>query len=272
MKNKSSTLISIFFLGFLLLIASSKLLACSTSLVPPHYVVQDAEVIVRAVAEESDEDQRVKFKVQEIIKGENVPPYLMINGSLTENDGFNRGVVPYWNTGRSTGGLCHNYKYKNGGEYLLLLKESKGQLIPYWRSLAPVNEQIHSADDEWVKWVKEHLNWVNNATALQKVELTFEMYQRYGFDTKGELIWRYIFTSSSEEHLQKFAKHLEHLGYSFAKISKIRNKENLEEFELRVEKIQKLSPAMLILRNEKIKALADDFGVKNIGWNVGKVK
>lgn len=268
----SSHFISILLLGFLLFCTSDKLRACTTSISPPHYIVQSAEVIVRATAEELIENQGVKFKVTEVIKGTDVPPVLIIRGSLSEKDEFNRGTVPYWNAGRSTGGLCYSYSYKKGGEFLLLLKKYKDELTPYWRSLAPVNEQLRSSDDEWLKWVKGHLHWVENATELQKVELTFELFRKMNLNTEAELLWRYHFIDSSEKKLQQLAKRLESLGYTFVKIMKAENKVDSEEFELQVEKIEKRSPTTLIQINEELTALTNEFGGKNYWWNASSVK
>ncbi len=270
MRTITSHLSSIFLLGFLLFNTSDKVQACSTSLNPPHGIVQSAEVIVRATAEEFIENQGVKFKVSEVVKGTNVPTTLLIKGSLSENDEFNPRPVPYWHVRRSGSAPCFAYKYKKGAEFLLLLKNIKGELTPYWRALAATNEQLRSVDDEWIKWVKEHLKWLETATELQRLELTFELLKKQHFNTNAELLWGYHFIDANEEKLQKLAKHLESLGYTIVKISKSENKADLGESELRVEKIEKHSPITMNRRNEEFKGLANTFGIRK--YNQGSIR
>ncbi len=66
------------------------------------------------------------------------------------------------------------------------------------------------------------------------------------------------------------AEHLESLGYTFVKISKTENKEDLGEFELQVEKIEKHTPATLINRNEEFRAIAMTFGIRK--YNQGSIR
>ena len=51
-----------------------------------------------------------------------------------------------------------------GCRVLLLLKVASqpvfgppGQLTPYWRALAPTNEQVFGPDDPWESWVRRQL-------------------------------------------------------------------------------------------------------------------
>ncbi len=136
-------------------------------------------------------------------------------------------------------------------------------------ALAPINEQLRSADDEWIKWVKEHLKWLETATELQRLELTFELLKKQRFNTDAELLWRYRFIDANEEKLQKLAKHIESLGYTIVKISKSENKADLGESELEVEKVEKHSPITMNQRNEEFKGLANTFGIRK--YNQGSV-
>jgi hypothetical protein len=100
----------------------------------------------------------IRFKVNEVIKGQRIAKELVINGYLTNTDDFNDRPVPY-DFVRPGGrhGNCTAYEYKRGAEFLLFLKMVGGQLTPYWEALAPTNEQVHSTTDPWIAWVKERL-------------------------------------------------------------------------------------------------------------------
>jgi len=127
-------------------------------------VARDADVIVRARAIRGDSvtvrgGSRpagiVVFEVLEVIAGKSVPRPLKIYGQLSALDDFNRAAVPYPAV-RASGqlGSCYAREYREGGEFLLLLKRDGTELTPYWAPLAPTNEQVHGADDPWVTWVR----------------------------------------------------------------------------------------------------------------------
>jgi hypothetical protein len=150
--------------------------ACSTvseESADPKLLVARAEVIVRAVAVKYAEQQAevtsaeslrgpreiIEFKVEEVLKGEAVPTILHINGWLSDKDDFNDSSMPLYSIrpdGR--GGSCHAYSYKQGGEFLLFVKKRGDCLTPYWASMAASNQQLHSSDDLWLGWVKQHLS------------------------------------------------------------------------------------------------------------------
>jgi hypothetical protein len=100
----------------------------------------------------------IQFRVNQIIKGIDVPDTLVINGYLTDFDDFNDRPVPYdFVRPGGRGGNCFAYEYKKGAEFLLFLKDVDGKLTPYWDALSPLNEQLHSTDDSWLVWVQKHL-------------------------------------------------------------------------------------------------------------------
>jgi hypothetical protein len=104
-------------------------------------------------------DAEIEFRVEEILKGENVPSTITLNGYLTERDDFNDRPVPYdFVRPGGRGGSCSAYEYRWGSEFLLFLKKADGKLTIRWYALAPTNEQLRSADDPWIVWVKEQLN------------------------------------------------------------------------------------------------------------------
>jgi hypothetical protein len=138
---------------------------CRTVRPSPVVMVREADVILRATPEylvhaasepnSSDPDSRIQFKVLEVIRGDK-PDRLVLRGALVETDDFNDHVSPYdfvRPNGRS--GNCFATSYRPGGQYLLMLKRNRDrELTVEWYPLAPVNEQIHSADDPWLLWVR----------------------------------------------------------------------------------------------------------------------
>jgi len=132
-------------------------------------MVQQAEAIVRATAVEysvppadpnswtgGTPDSRIRFKVTEKIRGP-VPDEMILPGYLVQRDDFNDHPAPY-NFVRPNGrrGSCFANTYRNGGDFLLLLKKSEsGEFTVNWYALGPVNEQLHSGDDPWLAWVRK---------------------------------------------------------------------------------------------------------------------
>ena len=119
----------------------------------------------------------IRFKVNEVVKGQDLPQELVINGYLTDFDDFNDRPIPY-DLVRPGGrhGNCTAYEYKRGAEFLLFLKKSEGKLSPYWDALSPTNEQLHSNTDPWISWVKERLKTLegkksNNKTSMIPTEI-----------------------------------------------------------------------------------------------------
>jgi hypothetical protein len=103
-------------------------------------------------------DGLIAFEVLARLKGQNVPPAFTIPGKLVERDDFNDHAPPYTfvrRGGRS--GNCFAYGYRQGAEYLLFLQPQGDVMTPYWAALAPVNEQVRSAQDPWIDWVRGQL-------------------------------------------------------------------------------------------------------------------
>jgi hypothetical protein len=133
-------------------------------------MVRGADVIVRVAAEDyavplkdSDTfstfmpDSQIRFKVLEVIRGKLSDDYLHIHGTLDDRDDFNDHNPPYtFVRPAGRGGNCFALRYRSGGQFLLLLKaDSKSELTPYWYALGPTNEQLHSANDPWLVWVRK---------------------------------------------------------------------------------------------------------------------
>jgi hypothetical protein len=100
-------------------------------------------------------DSTIRFKVLEVIRG-GTQPELILHGYLTHTDDFNDLAPPYGSV-RPGGrlGSCFANSYRLGGEFLLLLKKGQsGELTVNWYALGPVNEQLHSANDPWLLWVR----------------------------------------------------------------------------------------------------------------------
>src|SRR5688572_10564368 len=100
------------------------------------YVLKNADVIVRATAVDFIENEGVKFRVEEILRGEGVPSILIFRGHLRDRDDYNQHPVPYNHVRAAGSGPCYAYEYKQGAEFLLFLKKDANKLNPYWKPLA----------------------------------------------------------------------------------------------------------------------------------------
>jgi len=109
-------------------------------------------------------DSRVRFKVIETVRGQTIQD-LVLPGYIVSADDYNDKPAPYTFVrpgGRH--GSCFANSYRRDAEYLLFLKKSKQErdLTVNWAALAPVNEQLRSAEDPWLIWVREQANKLNN--------------------------------------------------------------------------------------------------------------
>jgi len=173
----------IILIGLILLFGTKDLFACRAPKASPATLVDGAEVIVRAEAQQYvDEpprsdlrylneptDATISFKVGETLKGTSVPKEIILNGYLTDTDDFNEGEIPYDFVGRSGGGSCSAYEYKQGAEFLLFLRKINGKYTVRWYPLAPTNEQLRSVDDKWLNWVRHYLKASRNKTSVKPV-------------------------------------------------------------------------------------------------------
>jgi hypothetical protein len=100
-------------------------------------------------------DAVVRFKVEERIKGPDVPSLELFGYLKNEND-YNDQAVPYDFVrpgGRS--GSCFANTYRRGSEYLLVLKWSGEAYTADWYALGPTNEQLHDSTDPWLIWIRK---------------------------------------------------------------------------------------------------------------------
>jgi hypothetical protein len=98
--------------------------------------------------------------VDEVLRGADVPDTLRFRGSILDADAVSPELVdevPHLSHIRRWGGDCMAMTYKQGGEYLLLLRNRGGGLDPYWVLLAPTNNQIGGPDDRWLQWVRTEI-------------------------------------------------------------------------------------------------------------------
>jgi hypothetical protein len=148
--------------------------------VSPEDVVRNADAIVRAAAvgyavppqngtphTTGEPDSRVRFKIAEVIKGTDVPSTINLPGYLVDRDDFNEGKIPHTFV-RPEGrlGSCFANSYRIGAEFLLMLKQRDGAYTVNWYALGPVNEQLRSADDPWLVWVREQTRRIGLDVAL----------------------------------------------------------------------------------------------------------
>lgn len=130
----------------------------------------NADVIVRATAvkydrdsgntsmRSSEPDSTIEFKVEEILRGKDVPDIVVLNGYLTNQDDYNEVPVPYTFVrpgGRM--GNCFAFQYKQGAQFLLFLKKVDNKYTSNISALGPSNEQLRSKDDPWLRWVQDQL-------------------------------------------------------------------------------------------------------------------
>jgi hypothetical protein len=154
------------------------------------YTCQIADYIVRATALEYSKrpqnpdtrttgvaDSKVAFRVEEVLKGDNLKGSIELNGYLTDKDDFNVRPVPYGSARPGAQrGSCFANEYKHNAQYLLLLKRSSDfkwaeattALTVNIDALAPVNEQLHSPDDPWVYYIKGVLEGLKMANRGNK--------------------------------------------------------------------------------------------------------
>src|SRR5262245_3481270 len=118
----------------------------------------NAEVIVRVTAVKyakppdnsklittGEPDSTIEFKVEEKLRGTDVPDTIVLNGYLSDKDDFNEMPVPYMFVRRlGRRGSCFANTYKQGGQFLLFLKKTKDGYTSSISALGPTNEQLGS--------------------------------------------------------------------------------------------------------------------------------
>jgi hypothetical protein len=133
-------------------------------------MVEQADAIVRVSAVEyavapqdpnvftnGEPDSMIRFKVLEVIRGR-MSRELILPGYLVDEDDFNQLGAAERHVVRANGltGSCFANSYRSGGQFLLILKKEKnGGYTVDWDILGPTNEQLRSADDPWLLWVRE---------------------------------------------------------------------------------------------------------------------
>jgi hypothetical protein len=129
-----------------------------------------ASVIVTAVAEKYSvspkadsytmrvPESKVIFRVEEVLRGKNVPKTIELRGDLSDTDDYNDRPVPYdFVRPGGRGGSCFANTYKKGASFLLFLVERNGSYTSNISALGPTNEQLRSVDDPWLKWTLDEL-------------------------------------------------------------------------------------------------------------------
>jgi hypothetical protein len=186
MYSRGLGLALVFVLG-----AALEAFPCSVTgpLPTPEALVRQASVIMRARVEGlvdspgntgfpgAQTPSQVRFRVVDVLKGAYSSEELTINGRLERADDWNDRAVPYDFVRRGgRRGNCFALGYKEGAEYLLLLRAphqaADGTLSPYWSALGPTNEQVRGADDPWVRWVVGHLGAKPGGLGLSNAALS----------------------------------------------------------------------------------------------------
>ncbi len=165
-KKVSSALLGL----FLITTVSRPCSVVSTKMPSNVQLVRSADAVIRAkvieyaaspanprVRTTGVPDSMVRFKVEEVIRGLDISD-LALPGYVVQQDDFNNQQSPYTSARPGAlSGSCFANSYREGAEYLLLLKKSAktGELTVNWAALAPVNEQLHSSNDPWLLWVRQ---------------------------------------------------------------------------------------------------------------------
>ena len=105
-------------------------------------------------------DSTVRFRVVEVVKGKYEPKEIVLSGFLGNSDYWNDSKTVPYNFVRPSGrsGSCFANTYRQGGEFLFMLKKTKtGEYTQFWYVLAPTEEQIHPRNDSWLQWVKNEV-------------------------------------------------------------------------------------------------------------------
>ena len=135
--------------------------ACSAIPIPPERVVHDSDVILRAkvisaTGAKGDAVGEVTLEVLEVLGGHFQATSLTLPGRIRNYEASKGRVIPYHGNdcARASGcGGCTAHDYKQGGQYLLLLKSGKVD----WAPLSPTNEEVSDTNDPWVLWVKSEV-------------------------------------------------------------------------------------------------------------------
>ncbi len=136
--------------------------ACTAMLKPMDQVIREAEVILLAWAMEPAPWMRtsggmVVLRALDVLKGSYDRPFVTVPGQIRDYPSDPARRPPYEQidcVGRAPGcASCFAQRYKDGAQYLLLLKGG----TPYWAPLSPTNEEVSGPDDPWVVWVKRQL-------------------------------------------------------------------------------------------------------------------
>ena len=152
------------------------LLTAVTRAMSPEELVKRSEVIVRATAlgyfrpptlprvgrgpifpsEPLDYRGVIRFHVDEVIKGKFKGDIVELEGRIVHDDDFNEGELPYRAARKSPN------DYIAHGQYLMMLRSKPGQGGPeynvWWAAPSASNEQIHGANDPWVRWVTHQVD------------------------------------------------------------------------------------------------------------------
>ena len=136
--------------------------ACTALLKPIDQVIRESETVVRARVVASDprmrtDPGRITLRVLEVLKGSYDRLFVTVTGQIRDYPSDPARRPPYDQidcVGRVPGcGSCFAQSYKDGAQYLLLLKGG----TPYWAPLSPTNEEVFGTDDPWVAWVRRRL-------------------------------------------------------------------------------------------------------------------
>ena len=113
----------------------------------------------------------VEFHVGEVLKGTDVPDTVVLWGTLTDTDNFNRDPVPYPRSAqRQRRTHIKPDRYARGQRFLLFLDREtddttgRSYFIVQYDGHAPNSEQLRSDQDPWLLWVRGFLEGAGYAS------------------------------------------------------------------------------------------------------------
>ena len=129
-------------------------------------MLADADLILRVTAVAYSEGSapgrgsswgKVRFSVEEVVKGRYSDREIILPGTLMPNDEWNLDDPPYINPRSSADSRCYTHFYRTAGQFLLMLKRKGNGYTTEWMPLSPVNEQLRSGRDPWLLWVRDEV-------------------------------------------------------------------------------------------------------------------
>jgi hypothetical protein len=121
----------------------------------------ESVVLVRVLGAEAPRQERRRFyppvaavvvEVRRVLRGSAPPDTFRVEGNLRDDDLGERKADDF----STNTGYCLGSFYRRFGFHLLLLRRNdRGELAPYWYGLGPSNREVRGLFDPWLLWVQD---------------------------------------------------------------------------------------------------------------------